>query len=85
MKLVLFEWVKEYVAARVWSCLHQKVIPEVCHFFQASTTLHFHVGLIHKENASFATMTFFMIRPCNEGIVLCLDLSLLSHVLDNAH
>lgn len=60
---------------------HSRGLP----FFQASTTLHFHVGLIHKENASFATMTFFMIRPCNEGIVLCLDLSLLSHVLDNAY
>lgn len=37
--------------------------------------LKFPVGLINKENVSFATLTLLLLRPCSEDIVLCLDLS----------
>jgi len=46
--------------------------------------LQFPVGLIHKEYASFATATFFLLGPCNEDVVLCLDLSL-CHTCQTMH
>lgn len=79
MKLVLSDWVK---AARVHS-LHQKGHSRGLPFFRQSTMLQFPVGLIHKENASFATVTFLLLRPCNCFFVwICL---FLSHMSDNAH
>lgn len=38
------------------------------------------LGLIHKENASFPSVTFLLVRPCNEDMILCLHFSLLSRV-----
>lgn len=81
MKLVLFEWVKESVAARVHS-LHQKGHARGLPFFRQSTMLQFPVGLIHKENASFATVTFLLLRPCNGFVSGFVSLS---HMLDNAY
>lgn len=42
--------------------------------------LQFPLGLIHKENASFPTVTFLLLRSCNEEVILCLHFSLLSCV-----
>lgn len=73
MKLVLFEWVKESVSSP------QGYFRGLL-FYRQSIMLQFPLGLIHKENASFPTVTSLLLRPCNEEIILCLHFSLLAHI-----